>query len=101
MPKSLDEYKALKTVEGRQGGRKVNWDEIAKTLNELHEAYTVKEIWEHPELVNKRVTQFRTMNALNKLFDDGKISRKYDGKRYWFCRKVTEVKNRGRTSRKS
>lgn len=99
MPKSINEFKKLQETDGRQGGRKVDWSEIAKVLNTMEDAYSVKEIWEHPKLVNKRVTQFRTMNALNKLFEEHKIDRKYDGKRYWFCK--LEGKTHGRHRRAS
>jgi len=98
VPKSLDEFRQLKETEASQGGKKVNWEEVARVIIAKDQAFTVKEIWEHPEMVNKRVTQFRTMNALNKLFEDGVIDRKYDGKRYWYCRKEGSI--RGRANRK-
>ena len=70
----------------RHGGRKITegWDEIAKRICKTDLAYTVKEVWENKDLVNKRVGQYRTKNALDKLVEEGKLSRLYDGKRFWY-----------------
>jgi hypothetical protein len=46
MPKSLSEFEKLEEVEGRAGGKKVEWQEIADKINEAQQAYTVKEVWE-------------------------------------------------------
>jgi len=99
MPKSLEDFRKLQETEAKQGGKKVEWNEIARKVIEYGKrtsnSLSVKEIWEGKDFVNKRVTQFRTMNALNKLFDDGVIDRKYDGKRYWYGPKEKGGKLRG------
>jgi hypothetical protein len=46
MPKSLSEFEKLEEVEGRAGGKKINWDDIQKAIEESQQAYTVKEVWE-------------------------------------------------------
>jgi len=46
MPKSLSEFEKLEEVEGRAGGKKVEWTEVADKINEAQQAYTVKEVWE-------------------------------------------------------
>jgi len=104
MPKNLDEFRALQETEARQGGRKVNWKEVFKVIIDLGTekgvAFNAKEIWEREDMVNKRVTQYRTINALNKAFEDGIIDRRYDDKRYWFGPK-TGGKRRERNRKKS
>ena len=86
MPKGLDEFKQLADVSERHGGRKIveGWDEVAARIQKAQLSFTVKEIWEHKELVNKRVGQYRTKNALDKLVEEGKLERKFDGKRFWY-----------------
>lgn len=86
MPKSLEEFRQLQSVEERRGGRKITegWDTVAKKITETGLAYTVKEVWESKQLVDKRVGQYRTKNALDKLVEEGKLSRLYDGKRFWY-----------------
>lgn len=82
MPKSLSEFEQLEEVEGRAGGKKVEWQEVAAKINEAQQAYTVKEVWE--TFVGKKVTQFRTKNALDKLAENGKLKRLWDGKRFYY-----------------
>jgi hypothetical protein len=82
MPKSLSEFEKLEEVEGRAGGKKVEWQEIADKINEAQQAYTVKEVWE--TFAEKKVTQFRTKNALDKLTEAGKLKRLWDGKRFYY-----------------
>jgi len=82
MPKSLSEFEQLQEVEGRAGGKKVEWAEVADKINEAQQAYTVKEVWE--TFVDKKVTQFRTKNALDKLTESGKLKRLWDGRRFYY-----------------
>ena len=86
MPKDLKEFRKLQDVTERHGGRKITegWDTIAETISKSKLAFTVKEVWEDPKLVDKRVGQYRTKNALDKLVEEGKLSRMYDGKRFWY-----------------
>lgn len=82
MPKDLTEFATMQAIEGRAGGKKVDWETVAAAINEAKQAYTVKEVWE--TLAEKKVTQFRTKNALDKLANDGKLRRLWDGKRFYY-----------------
>ena len=86
MPKELDEFRELQDVSERHGGKKITegWYAIAQRICKTGMAYTVKEVWEMKDLVNKRVGQYRTKNALDKLCEEGKLERMYDGKRFWY-----------------
>jgi hypothetical protein len=46
MPKSLSEFEKLEEVEGRAGGKKIDWDAVQKAVSDSQQAYTVKEVWE-------------------------------------------------------
>jgi len=82
MPKDLAEFNKLEEVEGRAGGKKVDWDAVAKAIQEAQQAYTVKEVWE--TFVEKKVTQFRCKNALDKLVEAKKLRRMWDGRRFYY-----------------
>ena len=82
MPKSLSEFNQLEEVEGRAGGKKIDWDVVAKGITDAQQAYTVKEVWS--TFVEKKVTQFRTKNALDKLTEAKKLKRMWDGRRFYY-----------------
>ena len=84
MPKELSEFAKLEEVEARQGGRKVEWEDVAHKIVESNEAFTVKEV--HEKFANKAVTLFRTKNALDNLVEKKLLDRRYDGKRFWYCK---------------
>ena len=46
MPKSLSEFNQLEEIEGRTGGKKIEWDDVARQIQEAQQAFTVKEVWE-------------------------------------------------------
>ena len=88
VPKELTEFVKLEEVTARAGGKKVDWPDVAKKISEKGEAYTVKEVWEI--FAKKAVGLFRTKNALDGLVEKGLLDRKYDGKRFWYCRPLVE-----------
>lgn len=89
MPKSIQEFDTMQEIEGRAGGKKVDWTTIADQIVKSGQAYTVKEVWEN--LAAKKVTQFRCKNALDKLAEDGKLRRLWDGKRFYYGPMTMEV----------
>ena len=98
MPKDLKEFAALEEVSARQGGKSVEWKNIASAIISSGQAYTVKEVWEL--FVEKKVGLFRTKNALDKLVEDGLLDRRYDGRRFWYCLPQADIEkpipNKGR-----
>jgi len=96
MPKSLKEFKNLDNVQARKGGRKVDWREIAEVIIESNKAFSVKEVHESVELVNQRVTRYRTKSALDKLVEDEVLEVRDDGKRFWYCRNTKRGGKSGR-----
>ena len=84
MPKSLEEFNNLQPPVSRHGGAKVDWKKIAQKIRETQQAYTVKEVHEDKNLVNRAVTPYRTKNALDKLAEDKLLSRLWDGKRFYY-----------------
>ena len=88
MPKELSEFAKLEEVTARAGGKKVEWEDVAKQITAKGEAFTVKEVWE--TFAKKAVGTFRTKNALDGLVEKGLLDRKYDGKRFWYCKPLAE-----------
>lgn len=88
VPKSLEEFGKLEEAEAREGGKKVDWLEVAKAIVAAGEAFTVKEVWER--FAEKRVGLFRTKNALDTLVEKKLLSRRDDGRRFWYCKPLVE-----------
>lgn len=84
MPKDLKEFDQLEEVESRQGGKKVDWANVAQQIIDSNEMWTVKEVWE--KFAKKAVTLFRTKGALDNLVEKKVLTSRYDGKRFWYCR---------------
>ena len=84
MPKDLEEFAKLDEATARTGGKKVDWPEVAKQIAASGKAYTVKEVWEM--YAKKLVGLFRTKNALDNLVEKKLLDRRYDGKRFWYCK---------------
>lgn len=89
MPKEISEFDELDEAPGKVGGRKVDWADIARKINETGLSYTAREVWENSQLVNHVVTLFRTKNALDSLARQMKkrgplLRRRTDGRTFWY-----------------
>jgi len=84
MPISLEEFLALR--EERKKPSTVNWDEVISKIIESGQYWSVDEV--HKQLVHMAVSRYRVMSVLNDYYRKGKLSRGFDGKRFWFGKKV-------------
>jgi len=65
-----ENMKTLKQLKGKSnvkkiGGKKIEFQPIAKKIIESGNYYSVSEVWKHKNMVNKIVSRFRTMKLLN------------------------------------
>jgi len=82
MPKSLTQLKNAKRNVKRAGGKKVDFKPIAQKIIQSGEYYTVSEVWKN--LVQKKVSRFRTMKLLNAQVRGHKMTRLWmDGRFYY------------------
>jgi hypothetical protein len=92
VPKELSEFDKLEESSGRKGGKRVNWEDIARKIIEDNVFYSAREVWKLPHLVNKKVTLFRTKNALDELCRKTKkrprplLVRSYQENKFWYGR---------------
>lgn len=90
MPKDLSEFEELEELEGRIGGKKINWEDIARLITESGKSWTAREIWQSSNFIAMKVSSFRTKNALDELAKPKKtraalIRRRWDGKAFWYA----------------
>ena len=95
MPKDLSEFEKLEEIESHVANQKVNWEDVARKINESHKSWSAREIWQSPEFVALKVSSYRTKKALDDLARPIKkrpalIRRRWDGKAFWYGPKKIE-----------
>jgi len=65
MPKTLKQLAGAQRNVKKAGGKKIDFKPIAQAIIASNQYYTVKEVHEGVNMVNKQVTRFRTMKLLN------------------------------------
>ena len=75
MPKKLSELKNAQRGVKRAGGKKIDFLPIAQRIIESGLYYSVTEVWKSANMVNKKVTRFRTMKLLNKCVQARRMTR--------------------------
>jgi len=84
MPKNLNELKDAKRNVKKAAGKKIDFAPVATKIIQSGVYYTVKEVFEAADMVNKRVSRFRTMKLLNTQVKGRRMTRLYmDGKFYY------------------
>jgi len=101
MPIDFEEFSKLKV--SRKPITTVNWDEVLEKLIDSGQCWSVDEV--HEQFVHKAVTRYRVKRVLDKFCENGKLERRYDGKRFWYGPKVVKKhaskKGRVRKARKA
>ena len=82
MPKNLSQLQNAKRNVKRAGGKKIDFKPIAQQIIKSSQYYTVSEVWK--DLVQKKVSRFRTMKLLNAQVAGHRMTRLWmDGKFYY------------------
>jgi len=84
MPKTLKELENAKRNVKRAAGQKIQFAPIAQKIITSGQYYTVSEVWKSPDLVNKKVSRFRTMKLLNYQVLGRKMTRLYEGGKFYY-----------------
>lgn len=83
-PKSLDDLKDAKRNVKKAGGKKVDFAPILAKILSSGQYYTKREVYEAADMVNKRVSLFRTKKLLDHAVTGRRLTRLYqDGKFYY------------------
>jgi len=84
MPKSLKELAHAKRNVKKVGGKKIEFAPIVQKILESGLYFTVSEVHTSTNLVDKKVSRFRTMKLLNRAVAGRRLTRLYqDGKFYY------------------
>lgn len=84
MPKSLEQLKEAKRGVKKAGGQKIKFAPILDAIIKSGQYFTKREVWESQNLVNKKVTLFRTKKLLDNAVLGRRLTRLYqDGKFYY------------------
>lgn len=84
MPKSLAELKDAKRNVKKAAGKKIDFAPVAQMILKSGQYYTKREVWNSPEMVNKKVSLFRTKKLLDSYVAGRKMTRLYlDGKFFY------------------
>jgi len=84
MPKTLAELKDAKRNVKRAGGKKVDFTPILAKILSSGVYYTKREVWASADLVNRKVSLFRTKKLLDNAVKGRRLTRLYtDGKFYY------------------
>jgi hypothetical protein len=78
MPKTLEQLANAKRGVKRAGGQKVKFAPIVAQIVSSKLYYTVTEVWKGQNMVNKRVSRFRTMKLLNKAVAARRLMKLYE-----------------------
>ena len=93
MPKKLDELKDAKRNVKKVAGKKIDFKPIAQKIITSGMYFTVKEVHEDKNMVNKAVSRFRTMKLLNNMVAGRVMTRLYeDGKFYYGAPETAQTK---------
>ena len=84
MPKKLSELKNAKRNVKRAGGKKIDFKPIAQAIIESGLYYTVTEVWTNANMVNKKVSRFRTMKLLNNAVKGRRMTRLYEHGKFFY-----------------
>jgi len=84
MPKTLGELKDAKRGVKKAAGKKIDFEPIAQMIIRSGQYFTKREVWSSPNMVNKRVSLFRTKKLLDAKVAGRRMTRLYmDGKFYY------------------
>jgi len=84
MPKSIDELKDAKRNVKKAGGKKIDFAPILTAIIKSGQYYTKREVWSAVDMVNKKVSLFRTKKLLDHAVTGRRLTRLYqDGKFYY------------------
>jgi len=91
MPKSLAELKDAKRNVKKAGGKKIDFAPILAKIIASGQYYTKREVYEASDMVNKKVTLFRTKKLLDNAYIGRRLTRLYqDGKFYYGRPELTD-----------
>jgi len=84
MPKSLAELKDAKRNVKKAAGKKIDFQPVVQMILKSGQYFTKREVWSSPEMVNKKVSLFRTKKLLDSQVAGRRLTRLYmDGKFYY------------------
>ena len=84
MPKKLAELKDAKRNVKKAAGKKIDFAPVAQKIIASGMYFTVKEVHESAELVNRKVSRFRTMKLLNAAVAGHRMTRLYDNGKFYY-----------------
>jgi len=88
LPISLEEFDKLE--EKRKKALVVDWDEVIKRIKESEKYWSVNEV--HNDLVHHKVTRFRVKVVLDKAVKEGKLTRGYIGRAFYYGKPIWRKK---------